>query len=216
MTDSSQQQEGREYSLLEAIKSCVDASMAEMRVCLPATVIEYDHTTQKCSAQPDFKRNYGGSIVEMPIIYNIPVQWPRAGAAFVHLPLKKGHKVTLSFSDRSLEKWLSNGQKNDPEDPRNHHLSDALAYPGGYPFSDAANVTNGDDIIIKHGETTEWRIKENGHFQIFNSQHEFMKKLSDIMQDLSEAVIYTCNGPQRLFHFSLRRDMQMLKTFLEK
>lgn len=214
MTQSTDQ-ECREYTLLEAVKAAIDASAAEMRVCLPATVVTYDHKIQKCSAQPDFKRNYNGTLVDMPVIYNVPVACPRAGDSFVHMPLKKGHKVLLIFSDRSLEKWLSNGIQNDPEDARTHHLSDAIAYVGGYPFSDPAAVTNGDDIIIKHGTTTEWRIKENGHFQIFNKQYEFMKKLADIMKDLSEAVTYTCNGPQSLFHFKLRQDMQDLRTFLE-
>lgn len=209
------QTETHQYTLESVIKEAVRAAMAEHRGMIPATVISYDHTTGTCSARPDMKRNYNGTVVEMPIIYNIPVEHPQSGEAFIHMPLKPGHKVKLTFADRSLEKWLSNGLANDPDDSRMHHISDAMAYPGGYPLSEKRKVSNGDDIIIKNGDGMEARFKPNGHFQIENSVHEFMSKLAQIMDDLSEAKIYTCNGPQSLFHFSLRQDMRDLKTFKE-
>lgn len=207
--------ETRDFTLEDVVKAAANASNAERRSMMPATVIKYDHKTGKCDAQPDFKRNYNGTLVDMPVIYNIPVANQRSGAAFMHMPLKKGHKVLLSFADRSLEKWLSNGEANDPEDSRTGHLSDAIATPGGYPFNDHPKIVNGDDVIIEHGPNMRLMLKENGHFQIFNKNYEFMKLLTDIMTDLSEAVTYTCNGPQRLSHARLRADMVKLRSFLE-
>jgi hypothetical protein len=209
--------ESKEYTLAKVIKVAMEATIADFRVCLPATVIKYSYEDGKpmCDAQPDFKRNYNGEHVQMPVIYNIPVMHPRAGDAYIHMPLKKGHKVLLFFCDKSLEQWLSNGKANNQDDTRAHHISDAFAYPGGYPFSDAMNVANGDDIIIKNGSDMEWRIKPNGHFQIFNASFEFMKLLTDIMTDLSESVVYTCGGPQQLKHARLRADMQRLRSFFE-
>lgn len=206
--------ETRDVVLEDVIKAAIDNAQNEHRGMMPATVIDYDHKTGKCSARPDFKRNYNGTVVEMPVIYNITVAHPQTGDAMIHLPLKKGHKVKLSFADRSMEKWKTSGQSNDPEDSRSHHLSDAVAYPGGYPFN-SFSVPNGDDIIISHGKNMVWHIKSNGHFQIFNASFEFMKLLTQIMQDLSEAVVYTCNGPEQLKHASLRSDMVKLRSFLE-
>lgn len=165
----------------EALSEAMRQQILEVRVAVPATVVRYDHKKQLADVQPDFKRKYqDGQVADPPIIYNVPVKHPRAGASFIHLPLKPGHKVWLSFADRSLESWLSNGEAADPQDTRAHHISDAAAYPGGYPFSDAAPVNNGDDVIIKNDEL-EFRIKPNGRLQVLNGSDELVRILEDWM-----------------------------------
>ena len=153
----------------------------ELRVCMPGKIVTIDFKTQKASVQPDFKRKYNdGTEQSSPIIYNVPIAHPRAKDAFVVMPLKKGDSVTLIFSDRSLEKWLSSGAEGDPGDERSHHISDAFAIPGGYAFSDLAGIANGDDLIIKN-KKLEIRCKKNGHIQVLNSAHELISVLEEWM-----------------------------------
>lgn len=189
----------------EAISEAMRQAAMETRVSLPATVIRYDFEKQLADVQPDFKRKYqDGEVVDAPIIYNVPVKHQRAGDAIMHVPVKAGHKVWLNFADRSLEKWLSTGSASDPEDTRAHHLSDAVAYPGGYPFSDPSHVNNGDDIIIRNA-VLEFRIKPNGRLQILNGSNELIR----IMEDWITADIVGDHGAL----FGIRN---RLRTFLVK
>lgn len=214
-------EESERLHFATVLKQAIDSRFQELRVCMPAIVEEYDHKKQMAKVRPVFKRQLAdGKTSEMPLISNVPIAWPRAGGAFIHLPLEKGHYVLLSIADRSLDTWLTNGGQIDPNDSRSHDLSDAIAHAGCYPFSDPASVANATDIILKNtdGDSafTEVRLKKNGHFQIINQEYEFVKVLCQVMDYISEAVIYTDSGPQTLKHAFLRKEMAKLKTFLEK
>lgn len=184
-----EKQRGITPTLAELIRMAVQTHSDNLRVCMPATVETYDHKKQVVSATPDFKNTYAdGQTAGMPMIYDVPVCFPRAGAAFICLPLKKGDKVLLVFCDRSLEKWLSSGAQNDPADTRAHHLSDAIAFPGCYPTSSPAQVNNANDLIIKNGKF-EIRMRDDGRVQILNGQWDLMKLFDQwIDADASGAV----------------------------
>src|SRR3972149_1804614 len=192
-------------SLSEVFKQAMQSSLEGVKVAMPAEVVRYDHKKQLVDAKPYFKRKYqDGEVLDAPVIYNGPVAFPRAGDAFIALPIKAGHSVLLIFSDRSLEKWLTSGAAGDPEDSRAHHMSDAFAIPGGYPFSNAADVNNADDVIVKNKDL-EMRIKKNGKLQVLNSSNELLK----IME---EWITHDITGS----HPGLLRTRAKLRTFLEK
>lgn len=174
-----------------------------IRVGIPATIVTYDFKKQMATVQPSIKRKgKTGKVSSLPPIYNVPVNHFRSGRTIIHVPLKAGDCVWLQFADRSLDKWLTNGGEVDPEDCRMHHLSDAVAYPGCYPFSASADVANGDDIIIKNGGGCEMRIKPNGHLQVLNNGEELMKILADwIDADIAGAHTFLIEVRQRLRTF---------------
>jgi hypothetical protein len=190
---------------VEVIKQAFRAMASDMRVSCPGEVVRYDHKKQLIDVRPVFKRRYkDGKVEEPPIIYNVPVMFPRAGESFVALPMAKGHSVTLVFSDRSLEKWLSSGKVHDPEDTRMHHMSDAMAIPGGYSFNNAVKLHNNKDIIIRN-KNLEARIKPNGKIQVLNGKHELIKVMDEwISAELAGS------------HNWLIRVRRKLRTFLEK
>jgi hypothetical protein len=192
-------------SLAELLRQAMEATSSKIRVSCPGEVVKYDFKKQLADVRPDFDRKYSdGKVVKSPIIYNVPVKHPRAFGCIIHLPLKKGDKVELIFSDRSLENWLSNGKAGAPPSKRAHHISDATAYPGLYPFSDAAKVHNGKDLILKNGQV-EMRMKPNGKLQVLNSTNELVKLLVDYMKaDILGA-----------HHWKVAIQTQM-KTFLER
>jgi hypothetical protein len=169
-------------TLLESIKKLVESSTMELRVSMPAEVVRFDFRKQQVDVKPFFKRKHSDNTTTEPgIIYNVPVAFPRANEAFISLPLKVGDSVFLIFSDRSLEKWLGSGERDEPGDTRIHHISDAVAIPGCYPFSNSAKVNNANDIIIKN-KNMEIRVKPNGHVQLMNkSGVELLRVLDDYM-----------------------------------
>lgn len=192
-------------TLAGMLQNAMKAVSQEMRVSMPGEVIRYDHKKQLVDVKPYFKRKYNDGVVQdSPIIYNVPLAIQRAGASFISMPVEKGHTVLLVFADRSLEKWLSNGEHGEPGDTRTHHLSDAIAYPGGYPFSNPAEVHNPNDVIVKN-KNLEMRVKKNGKIQILNNKHELVRLIEDFMwADITGA------------HHKKKRIWTKVKTFVEK
>jgi hypothetical protein len=149
-------------TLANVIKSAVEARLCDVHVSLPATVTAYDHTTQKATVQPDIRRIYrDGSAVAIPTIRDVPVAWPRAKGAFLHFPLRSGDKVTLIFSERSLDEWKDSGSQVTPSERRKHSFSDAVAYPGGYAFNDPASVPDNSNAWLIH-ENAKVKLRQNG------------------------------------------------------
>lgn len=105
--------------------------MAEdLHVSIPAKVVRVELAKGLVDAQPLVKDVFDGQAVSVPVIPNVPVVWPGAGGYRLTFPIAAGDIVLLVFSDRSLDLWLEKGGEVDPEDPRRHALSDAIAIPG--------------------------------------------------------------------------------------
>lgn len=122
-------------TLAEAIRRALEARASEICTAIPARVESYDPATQRCSAQPLIRRGYedetGARQVErLPVVTDVPVVFPGAGAYSITFPVAKGDTVLLVFSQASLDKWLQSGKDIDPLDDRRHSLTDAIAIPG--------------------------------------------------------------------------------------
>lgn len=149
-------------TLEDLVQYMLEKRIADLHVSLPARVVRYDHTLQQADVEPLVQRVYqDGTGITLPVITNVPVWHPRAGNAIIHVPVAVGHVVQLVFSERSLDVWKSKGGIVNPKDVRKNTLSDAIAYPGGYPFTDPAAVTDATAITIKLGNS-ELRIKPDG------------------------------------------------------
>lgn len=203
-------------SLEQIVKDGIEATVANLHVALPAEVVSYDAAKQRCSVQPLIRRKYeDGSVVNLPIITNVPVAFPRAGNAFISLPLQKGNSVLLVFSERSLDRWLSQGGVTTADDPRKHDLSDAVAIPGVYPFNNPCEAST-DSIRIQYGDA-RIDVMSDGKFKFENTNEG--KELITVMRDFINACLAartnTALGPQPLvppsLFTSVRDDLDKLK-----
>lgn len=153
-------------SLANVIRSAIESRLAEVHVSLPAKVLKYYEEEQRADVQPQLMRKYmDGTLMPLPTILNVPVAHPRSGNAIIHLPIEPNDIVQLVFCERSLDKWLAQGGITDPEDPRKHSLSDAWAYPGGYPFGKAIVPGDPKAIEMKNKEV-ELRVRSDGKVSI--------------------------------------------------
>lgn len=163
-------------SLARMIKDAIESRVTEIHTGMPAIIETFDPSTCMASVVPQLQRKYSnGEIVDLPIIQNVPVQFPRGGGAVIEFDLQKGDPVWLLFSERSLDIWLSKGGKVDPKDPRKHALSDAVALPGVYPKNMPV-----DDALIRMAFKKDGSLKvsngggfftldKDANFQIENS-----------------------------------------------
>lgn len=184
--------------LEEFIKDAIRKGMLEAHTCLPAKIKTYDESTQKAEIIPLLKIKYKhkDKPTDLAVIPNVPVQWPsaNAGAAFIHLPLKAGDLGVVIFSERSMDTWLAGeGDSVSPEDPRHHHLSDAIFIPGVLPYKKALTISNANNMILQNNNMTI-EIDPSGKIKIEGAAQELLTVIDSFMANVIGATIIIPSG----------------------
>lgn len=180
-------------TLEDLFDSLTDNILSTINTCMPAIVVDYDNSTQRAKVQPCFKRKYStGEVKNLPIIVNVPILFPRTENSFISFPIKKNDYVLLLFSQRSLDKFLSQGGIVAVDDPRKFDLTDAIALVGFFHTS----IESSEDAIRIKNKDTKIDIKDNGKFCITNTSNEFVSILVDLIQAIIDMKINTMLGPQ--------------------
>ena len=147
---------------IELLNIIIANKIADMHICMPAKILEYDYTKQKAKVQPALNQKYNdGEVIELPVIHNVPVMHPASGGASITFPVNVNDTVLLVFSEKSLEEWLLNGKQITPDDPRQNNLTDAIALLGLNPFSKISHAENNEDLLISYSGS-KIRFKNNG------------------------------------------------------
>jgi hypothetical protein len=157
----------RTPALAEVIRAAVSSSISGLAVALPGKIEKYDSTLQKADVKPLLKRTVIGrdgteTAEALPVIPEVPVVFPRGGGYFLSLPIEKGDLVLLVVCDRSIDDFAySTGTTDtDPVDLRSHDLSDAVAFPGFYPFTKPIKSLLAGGAAF--GQETGAQVRANG------------------------------------------------------
>ena len=145
----------RSPTLSEVINAAVAAGGARLRVSMPGRIESFDAAKQLAVVKPLLKNTFdaedGTPTVEtIPVIHDVPVQFPGGGGFASTWPVSAGDPCLLVFSDRSLDRWISNGGDVDPQTVGRHELSDAVAIlgvrssPGALADFDASRAVVGN------------------------------------------------------------------------
>jgi hypothetical protein len=160
-----------DITLPELLNQAIDSRLADVNVCLPGIVESYDRTKQTAKIQPALKRKYlDGRVVNLPIINNVPIVFPRSSSHHIHFDLKKGDYVTLIFSQRSLDSWKESGGLVSPNDPRRFNLSDAYGIPGGFPKSGGFSPRGGEFSFELTNEKNFFSLEQDGTIKAENEK----------------------------------------------
>lgn len=143
-------QRERYYDQQETLRMAIEARAARLWTTLPAVVQSYNAATQTLTAQPAIngrqKQSDGTWIsLQMPIVVDVPVQWPAGGGATWTFPIQSGDECLLFIASRCIDAWFTHGFQaantsdpygrqfnplNDPPEFRMHNLSDCFAIVG--------------------------------------------------------------------------------------
>lgn len=133
-------QNARSFTLDEIIRVALERRLADVRVALPAAVINYSAARQTATMRPlltGVSPDPTGvdRSVTLPDIYNVPVLFAGGGGARATFPVAAGDQALLVFSDRALDRWKSLGAGSppaalDPKANNQHSLADAFAIVG--------------------------------------------------------------------------------------
>lgn len=115
----------------ETHNSAIDASLKNLHTCLPGIIHSFNPATQTAEVQPAIKRVFSEKgAVNLPLCVDVPVCFPGGGDFYLTFPIKPGDECILVFSERCIDGWAIDGAISEPEDYRQHDLSDAMAFVG--------------------------------------------------------------------------------------
>ena len=128
---------------MESVLSAIEGYAANMWTAMPVVVTKYTPSEQTVSAQPailgKFRQADGTlKLVRMPLLLDVPVQFPSGGGFTMTFPVKPGDEGLVVFGARCINSWWANGATQNtpgdnpgvPEEVRMHDLSDGFYIPG--------------------------------------------------------------------------------------
>jgi len=200
-------------SFVGALQAVINAQILQMFTAMPGQIQAYDKSLGTVDVQPCIKRKYikDDEVVDLPIINNVPVCFPRAGQAALTFPLARGDYVMLVFSQRSLERWKTQGGTVEAGDPRHHDLSDAMAIPGVYPGSVPLAGADGDNPVLQNTVASKIIVRKTevevavgagklivtkeGKFSFTNGVIDLMGLIDEALEQCKLITVPTIAGP---------------------
>lgn len=119
----------------EMIRSAIDQAMTRMWTSAPGRVVSYNAAKQTASIQvtvKSFVKQPDGSqkAVDLPILEEVPVQFPGAGGQTMTFPVKAGDECVIMFMSRASDAQQQSGGDQQPSDASTHGLSHPRAMLG--------------------------------------------------------------------------------------
>jgi hypothetical protein len=110
---------------------------------LPGAIVSFDADTATASVQPGVAGVITGqdgapSTVNLPVLADVPVVFPRGGGCTLTFPVAAGDECLIVFACRAIDAWSQSGGVQPPSNARKHDLSDAFAIIG--PMSQANKI----------------------------------------------------------------------------
>jgi len=119
----------------EAMREILEGHQVGLWTALPGIVQSVDLTAMTCEVQPSLQAvvtNLNGvdSVVNLPLLVDVPIVFPSAGGFTITLPIAAGDEVLVVFSARCIDAWWQSGGVQQAMEARMHDLSDGFAIPG--------------------------------------------------------------------------------------
>lgn len=151
---------------------------------IPGEIVSYDAEAQTATVQPLYKPIHNGKPVDMPQLYEVPVDLPRTGSSAITFPVPPGTKVMLTPAMRSMDNYEA-GEGGQPFDGRSFHLADMRAsIAGGDSLSEPLSDVDPDNTHIRFSPGGEFGIKgsPDGKFRIDGSEGNLYDIIATFME----------------------------------
>jgi len=119
----------------EALRLAFDGRLSMLWTSFPGIVTDVDLEKNTCSVQPAIQGvieddNGVKTFVDLPVLVDVPIMWPKAGGFVLTFPLAANDEVLVHIASRCIDSWWQSGGVQKPMEARMHDLSDGFAYPG--------------------------------------------------------------------------------------
>jgi hypothetical protein len=115
-------------------RKMIDAALSRLRVAAPGIIQSFNATKQTAEVKIAIREhlNINGNLswVEIPLLVDVPVYFPRAGGYCLTVPISAGDECLVIFADFCIDAWWQSGGIQNQVDKRRHDLSDGFALVG--------------------------------------------------------------------------------------
>lgn len=116
----------------ESLRLAMESQQAQIWTALPGVVVAVNLAAQTLSVQPTVQGSVASpdgakQLVNLPLLVDVPIVWPRAGGFALTFPIAAGDEVLVVFASRCIDSWWQSGGIGAPAEARMHDLSDGFA-----------------------------------------------------------------------------------------
>lgn len=149
----------------ESLRLAMESQQAQIWTALPGVVAAVNLAAQTLSVQPTVQGSVASpdgakQLVNLPLLVDVPIVWPRAGGFALTFPIAAGDEVLVVFASRCIDSWWQSGGIGAPAEARMHDLSDGFAIlaptsqPKKLPGVSSTNVQLRDEAGTTYVEIT--------------------------------------------------------------
>lgn len=156
----------------ESLRLALENAQSQIWTATPAIVQAVNLAAQTLSVQPAIQgtlSNPDGTTqtVNLPLLVDVPIVWPRAGGFALTFPIAVGDEVLVVFGARCIDSWWQSGSVGAPAEARMHDLSDGFAIlaPTSQPKK-FANVSSTNVQLRDTAGTTYVEITPGGKARV--------------------------------------------------
>lgn len=150
-------QSERAADLEESLRLALKGQSLITWVSMPCIIQSFNAAQCTCTAQPAIQalvstlnssKQVVQNYVNMPLLVDVPVKFPKGGGFVLTFPIKQGDECTVTFADRCIDNWWKNGgvqpqvTQQGIGELRFHDLSDGFAEVGPWSLPNVpANIS---------------------------------------------------------------------------
>jgi hypothetical protein len=162
----------------EAERRANDNAAANMRVAVPGIIQSFDPEKQTATVQPAIQDSLNGVATALPLLLDVPVQFPHAGGYCMTFPVKSGDECLVIFSDMCIDAWYQSGGVQNQLEKRRHDLSDGMAILG---------ITSQPKVIPGfNSDTTQFRNEDGDTYVEIDESKNVNIKAAKVTIDAAE------------------------------
>lgn len=116
----------------EALRLAINGALNNVWTALPGVVVSVNLEAQTVAVQPTVQgtitdKEGNVSDINLPVLPDVPIVWPRAGGFALTFPVKPEDEVLVVFASRCIDAWWQEGTVSPAMEARTHDLSDGFA-----------------------------------------------------------------------------------------
>lgn len=133
----------------------IEAALAQTWTATPGIVVSVDLAAQTLTVQPAIQGetmlpNGKAQRVNMPLLVDVPIVWPRAGGFAMTFPIAAGDEVLVVFGSRAIDSWWQSGGIGPQAEARMHDLSDGFAILAPTSQAKKLDAVSTDNLQIRN------------------------------------------------------------------
>jgi phage baseplate assembly protein gpV len=165
----------------ELQRTIFETLQASLWTAIPCIVDSVNLEKQTITAVPAIKAKVSDkdgkvSDVELPLLINIPLMFPRAGGFALTFPIVKDDEVLVIFASRCIDSWWQQGGIQVQAELRMHDLSDGFAILAPTSQPKVLPNVSADNVQLRNEDgDVYFEIAANNAMELHQSANSFIK-----------------------------------------